>query len=152
MSIWSKEIFGHNNKCKEESVSKVSEVDKRDDKNEIEEEEDKLGRKQLFVKLKKIVYKIEVVLNQKSRYKWLEAGDLNSKYLHRQIQWRRLNNMITNVKIENKWCRPRKFKKEVKTFFEKIFKQRLNNDNLECITERTVNPFLLHFQNTKLKQ
>jgi len=45
-------------------VSKISVIDKSDGPNKIEEE-DRLDRKQLFAKLKKIMCRQEVLLNQK---------------------------------------------------------------------------------------
>ena len=124
LKVWNKEVFGHVNISKEKIMSKISELDKKDEDNGLDEE-GMSERKHMFAELKRINYRQEVLHKQKSRVKWLEAGDLNTKFFHRMIRWRRMKNMIKGVKIENQWCEePRKVKENIKNFFEKRFTEK----------------------------
>jgi len=44
------------------------------------------------------------MLRQKSKVQWLEKGDLNSKFFHSKLRWRRLNNDIKGFILDREWC------------------------------------------------
>jgi len=43
----------------------------------------------------------EVMLKQKVRTKWLETGDLYTRYFHTKLKWRRMKNTIKVIYIDN---------------------------------------------------
>ena len=56
LKVWNKEVFGHVDRSKENIMSKISELDKKDKDNGLEEE-GRSERKHLFAELKKINYR-----------------------------------------------------------------------------------------------
>ena len=77
LKIWNKEVFGETNKEKQRLIENISEFDKLDDQSGLNEEQ-KNQRSTLFAELKKVNNRFKSVLRQKSKIKWLEAGDLNT--------------------------------------------------------------------------
>jgi len=53
---------------------------------------------ELLVKLKLVNYQLEVLVKQKLGAKWIKEEDVNTKYFHRTIKWRRLKNNIRGLK------------------------------------------------------
>lgn len=41
--------------------------------------------------------------SQKSRIKWLKEGDMNTKFFHLMVNWRRKKNEIKGLFIEDIW-------------------------------------------------
>ena len=131
LKVWNKEIFGDMYKSKERIISSISKLDKRDEESDL----DQMGREErsiLFADLKKINFKLEALEKQKARAKWLEAGDMNTKYFHRLIKWRRIKNMIKVLNIDNDWCEnPIKVKHEIRCQFKNRFTEH-NNMNYKA--------------------
>jgi len=62
------------------------------------------------------------MLNQKARVKWLEQGDINSKYFHSIIRWIISMNELEEVNMNGVWCENLiKVREEVRNIFEKWF-------------------------------
>ena len=45
----------------------------------------------------------ESFLRQKERIKWTKEGDLNSKFFHSMINWKRKRNMIRGLHVREVW-------------------------------------------------
>ena len=58
----------------------------------------------LLSEVKLLLHKESAILNQKTRLKWIEQGDTNSKYFHSRIRWRRVKNEIKGVELNRTWC------------------------------------------------
>jgi len=58
-------------------------------------------------------------LQQKARVSWISQGDLNTKFYHSSIKWRRIHNGINGLKVGDQWCEdPTVVKASVKEYFE----------------------------------
>jgi len=50
---------------------------------------------------------------------WVSQGNLNTKFYHSSIKWRRMQNRINGIKVGDHWCDdPVEVKVRVKEFFE----------------------------------
>jgi len=43
------------------------------------------------------------LFKQKARVKWQEVGDLNTRYFHTMLKWRRVKNTIRGLYIDGEW-------------------------------------------------
>ena len=60
----------------------------------------------------------ESFLRQKERIKWTKEGDLNSKFFHSMINWKRKRNMIRGLHVREVWEDDlKKVKEEVAKLF-----------------------------------
>jgi len=100
---------------------RVQDLDGKDDEAVLSVE-DKEERRQLLADLGQVRDKQEAILLQKSRLSWKSQGDLNTKFYHSSIKWRRMQNGINGLKVEDQWCEdPTKVKARVREFFEGRF-------------------------------
>jgi len=62
-----------------------------------------------------VLYHSEVLAKQKSRIKWMEEGDLNTRYYRRMINWRKVKNSIRGIHVGSGWCEdPTTVKEEIR--------------------------------------
>jgi len=62
------------------------------------------------------------ILQEKERMSWVSQGDLNTKFYHSSIKWRRMQTGINGIKVSDQWCDdPIEVKFRVKKFFEGRF-------------------------------
>ena len=98
-------------------------MDARDDEGVL----DVVGRKErrfLLVEQNKNMFKQEVVYFQKVRHNWLQQGDLNTKYFHSAVEWRRVRNNFNGMYINGNWCDDKDvIKEKVKDFLKIRFKE-----------------------------
>jgi len=69
------------------------------------------------------------------RVEWLKSDDINSKFYHSRLRWKRAQSEIVGLTIDGAWCEdPTSVKSYVKNFFESRFeareKIRLNLDRV----------------------
>ncbi|KAK8558699.1 hypothetical protein V6N12_041999 [Hibiscus sabdariffa] len=61
--------------------------------------------KELRAELEQVLSHEESLWFQKSRSRWIESGDRNTRYFHASVMQRRLHNAITALKDDNgDWC------------------------------------------------
>ena len=119
--MWNKEVFGDVNHASKEFQQRIDELDIRDDEVGLVESE-REERKSLFAKLSVSKSKQEAILFQKARQSWIKQGDLNTKFFHSSVKWRRARNKLHGVFVNNKWCDSKEeVKDKVCEFFEERF-------------------------------
>lgn len=70
-------------------------------------------------------FKQEVVMQQKACHKWLNQGDLNTKFSHSVGNWRSARNRLNGVFVNGQWCDN---KKVIKDKVKEIFKYRFDKN------------------------
>ena len=119
--VWNKEVFGCMESNKKNIVEEIKELDDKDG-NDALEENGKLRRMELFSQLGLVEKKLESIYRRKARVNWIKYGDINSKFFHNAIKWRRLKNEVKGVEIGTQWCEePEAVRREAKSLFEKRF-------------------------------
>jgi len=95
--------------------------DLRDDEDGLDESE-REERRSLFAKLSVSKSKQEAILFQKARQSWIKQGDLNTKFFHSSVKWRRARNQLHEIFVNNIWCdNKEEVKNKVCEFFEERF-------------------------------
>ena len=121
IKVWKKEVFGDVNQASKEIQQKIDELYIRDDDVGLVESE-REERKSLCAKLFVSKSKQEVILFLKARQSWIKQGDLNTKFFHSLVKWRRARNKLHGVFVNNKWCDSKEeVKDKVCEFFEERF-------------------------------
>jgi len=103
LKSWNKEIFGLIGTKKQNLIMEIGDLDKKGDESNLEDVE-KLKRMNLLCELKMLLQKESSLINQNARIKWMQQGDINSKYFHSKIRWRRIKNELKGVDVNGMWC------------------------------------------------
>jgi len=146
--IWNKEVFGYLNLASKEAQKKIDALDERDEGCGLtgyEREE----RKVLLAELNKAKFKQEAVMFQKTRQSWIKQGDLNTRFFHSSVKWRRAKNQLHGLHVNGKWCEDKEvIKDKIQSFFEDRFARNdacqvgLDNVNF-CSISETDNDMLI---------
>jgi len=92
------------------------------DDDDILHENKRVRRILLLSDLSDMLERDTVTIKQKARADWFTKGDMNSKFFHSKLRWRRLNNGIKGIFINGEWCEdPYQVKIEVRKHFENRF-------------------------------
>jgi len=122
IKVWNWDVFGCLDTNKKRIVKEIEDLDVQDNNIDLGETA-KLRRMELFSQLRVIDKKIESLYRKKARANWFKHGDINSKYYHFVIRWRRLKNEVKGVEVGNQWCEdPNVVRREVRNMFENRFK------------------------------
>jgi len=76
------------------------------------------------------MFKQEAVAFQKARQKWLKQGDLNTKFFHSYVKWRRSRNELHGLFVEGRWCED---KGVIMDKVRDFFKDRFNKNNVHQV-------------------
>ncbi|XP_068498242.1 uncharacterized protein [Phaseolus vulgaris] len=120
LKVWNKEVFGDVNQTSKVIQQRLDELDLYDDEDGLDESE-REERKSLFAKLSVSKSKQEAILFQKARQSWIKQGDLNTKFFHSSVKWRRARNQLHGIFVNNKWSDN---KEEVKNKVCELFEER----------------------------
>ena len=121
LKVWNKNVFGCLQTNQKQILKDIEILDVKDDNDDLEES-DRIGRMELLSQLRMIDNKLDSLTRQKSRTNWYKFGDMNSKFYHTVITWRRLKNEVKGVQVGGKWCEePKVVCREAKALFEKRF-------------------------------
>ena len=121
LKVWNKEVFGDVNLASKEVQKMIDVLDARDDDRGLIESE-REERKVLLVDLIEGKFKQEAVMFQKARHNWLKQGDLNTKFFHSSVKWRKARNQVHGIYVNDKWCDDKSvIKDKVREFFDVRF-------------------------------
>jgi len=141
LKVWNREVFRDVIKEGDGLLKRIRELDARDDDLDLNEQE-REERKSLLADLNKNLFKQEAVAKQKARLKWLKQGDLNTKFFHSSIKWRRAKNELHGVFKNGRWSEDKDVVKDkVREFLEARFvgneelSVRLDNVRFNSISE-----------------
>ncbi|GLT25250.1 hypothetical protein SLA2020_003940 [Shorea laevis] len=121
---WNKEVFGHVDKKIENAQIEIKRLDEKVDSRDLTEIEIE-RRKACFQDVWEWTRARDSLLFQKSRQKWLQEGDANSKYFHGCIIRRRKLNGLNGIRKNNEWIED---VPEVKGFIKAYFKRKFDEE------------------------
>jgi len=138
LKSWNRDVFGFISLKKQNLLLELAELDMKDYESNLGDD-DKVSRMKLLRKLKLLLHKESALLNQKTRLKWIEEGDTNSKYFHSRIRWRRVTNELKGADVNGTWCEDlTKVREEVRQVFQTRFSApkalRIHLQNIEFQT------------------
>lgn len=120
---WNRSSFGDLNTKINSLLDDINRSDLAGEIADLTEEEISLKRND-FVILWDLMRKKESLDFQKSRSKWIQQGDSNSRYFHNQMKLRKRKNQITGIQSQNSWIvNPAEVKEHIKDFFANQFKE-----------------------------
>nr|KYP65910.1 Transposon TX1 uncharacterized [Cajanus cajan] len=101
----------------------LSRLDKKEEESSLTEAEWS-NRVELQNQFWEVAIRNESILAQKSRVCWLKEGDMNTKFFHLMINWRRRKNELKGLYINGVWSdEPKVVKAHVKDFFQQRFQE-----------------------------
>ena len=119
LKVWNREVFGDVNLKGEILKMKIEDFDARDDVGVLDEE-GRVERRSLLAEQNENAFR--QVIHQKARLKWLKNDDLNSKFFHSTIKWRRARNGINGLVVDSLWSEDKEVVKgKVRDFFKARF-------------------------------
>ncbi|XP_068492295.1 uncharacterized protein [Phaseolus vulgaris] len=84
---------------------------------------ERVRRWELVIRMKEIDKKLDSLICQKARARWLKNGDLCTRFYHSTLRWRGLRNEVKGVEVGGQWCEePSTVRFEAKKLFENRFK------------------------------
>jgi len=109
-------------------------------------------------KTKKLFKQEVVAIHQKVRIKWLKNDDLDSKFFHSIVKWRRVRNGLNGLFVNGRWCEDKKVVKDkVRDFFKVRFKGldgpqiRLDNVSFNSISNTDNKMLVIFFSKEEVK-
>ncbi|GKV05101.1 hypothetical protein SLEP1_g17145 [Rubroshorea leprosula] len=138
---WNREVFGHIDRNLEKIRCEIKNLDDKAENGELSETEIE-QRRSYFQQVWEWNSRKDSLLCQKSRQKWLQEGDANSKYFHGCIVKRRRRNGIEGVVKNEAWVEEvPEVKKVIKEFFElKFQEQEWDRPSLELNQLKQLSP------------
>ncbi|GKV30550.1 hypothetical protein SLEP1_g39351 [Rubroshorea leprosula] len=121
---WNKEVFGHIDRKLEEIRDEIKKLDDKAENGVISSSEIE-QRQTCFQQFWEWCSRKDSLLFQKSRQKWLQEGDANSKFFHGCIAKRRKINGIYGIMKNNVWIGE---VSEVKTFIKEYYELKFQED------------------------
>ncbi|PNX75860.1 cysteine-rich receptor-like protein kinase, partial [Trifolium pratense] len=115
---WNKEVFGITDLGIDKTVKELNEIEDLIANGEIDPSNH--NSKELVRKFWEQIHTKESLLRQKSRTKWIQEGDANSRFFHSSIKGRRRRNQIVRLKKGADWLEGvNLIKTEAKSHFSK---------------------------------
>ena len=111
-------MFGCLHTNQKQILKDIEILDVKDDNDDLKES-DWIRRMELLSQLRMIDNKLDSLARQKARTNWYKFGDMNSKFYHTAIRWRRLKNEVKGVQVGRQWYEEPEVVR--KALFEKRF-------------------------------
>ncbi|MCI02122.1 LINE-1 reverse transcriptase like, partial [Trifolium medium] len=126
LKVWNREIFGILDLNIDKTVKELNELENMV-ANGIDDPANH-NSKDLVKKFWEQIHFKESLLHQKSRSKWVQEGDSNTRFFHASIKGRRRRNKIEMLKKGEEWIQGEdSIKKEVNDHFSNHFSEEWNN-------------------------
>lgn len=124
LRVWNKEVFGVVDLNIEEDVKELNNLDQM--LIEHWDEATVSKRKEVSVSFWKQIRLKESILHQKSRARWIKEGDVNSKYFHSMLKFKKRKNILKLLDDEGRLIEDVfVVKDKVKNFFQNGFTEPL---------------------------
>ncbi|GAU46303.1 hypothetical protein TSUD_283280 [Trifolium subterraneum] len=126
LKTWNQEVFGIMDLNIEKTVKDLNEIEEliANGDNQL----DSVNSKELSKKFWEQLHFKESILQQKSRTKWIQEGDSNTRFFHASIKGRRRRNRIVKLKKGNEWIQGvTEIKNVTKDHFAKHFSEEWPN-------------------------
>ncbi|MCH94773.1 LINE-1 reverse transcriptase like, partial [Trifolium medium] len=118
---WNRVTYGRVDSKIDKLVEDIKDLDIRSELMGISEDEVGL-RKNLFSEMWHLRISKETVLAQRSRLKWLQEGDNNTRYFHANIKSRGKKNFIRAIRVGEDWLEgPSAIRQAVVAHFKEQF-------------------------------
>ncbi|XP_057425790.1 uncharacterized protein LOC130719169 [Lotus japonicus] len=118
---WNVEVFGNVLATRRNIVKRLQDLDVVAENVGLSIEETK-ERQQVQAEFWRIAKLNESLLFQKSRLRWIKEGDMNTKYFHSIVNWKRKTDSIVGLVMDGSWVEDvTRVKERVKEFFEEKF-------------------------------
>jgi len=88
---------------RQQILDEIEVIDKGDDDDDILHENKRVRRIQLLSVLRDMSER-DIVMIMKKPGQIITKGDMNSKFFHSRLIWRRLNNGIKGTFVNGEWC------------------------------------------------
>lgn len=119
---WNNEVFGDLFRKKKEIVESLNALEQKAEEVVLEEAELE-QRKELGADYWRCAKRIESLLCQKSRIRWVKEGDANSKFFHAMVNFKRKTNALTGLHLNGVWSdNPITVKEGIRNFFADKFR------------------------------
>ena len=158
LKVWNRNVFGCLQTSQRQILKEIENLDTKDD-NEDLEEHDRLKRMELLSQLRLVDSKMDSLSRQKARANWCKFGDMNSKFYHTTIRWRRLKNEVKGVEVGGQWCEePEVVRREAKSLFEKRFTAtqdfgvNLGSVEFKCLPQEISKSMVTSFTEEEVKE
>ncbi|PNX74096.1 cysteine-rich receptor-like protein kinase [Trifolium pratense] len=126
LRVWNKEIFGILDLNIEKTVNELNELEGMFASRGTVP--NSVNSKVINQKFWELLNFKESLIKQKSRVKWIQEGDSNSRFFHASIKGRRRRNQLSILKKGDEWIHGvESIKKEVKDHFSTFFTEEWNN-------------------------
>jgi hypothetical protein len=122
LRTWNREVFGVLDLDIDKTVKEMNEIEEQI-ANGVSDSSNLNSKEKVKLFWEQIHYK-ESLLHQKSRTKWIQDGDSNTRFFHANIKGRRRRNKIAKLKKGDVWLEGvDAIKNEVKDHFSKHFSE-----------------------------
>ncbi|GKV50169.1 hypothetical protein SLEP1_g56882 [Rubroshorea leprosula] len=118
---WNKEVFGNMEAQYVQAVKKIEQFDMQNEVADLEELEI-VKRQEGFSEIWDVLRKRELIWKQKSRSRWIQEGDANTRFFHKVANGRRAQNNIAGLMSDGEWIEdPEAVKNEMFKYFRSVF-------------------------------
>ncbi|GAU51479.1 hypothetical protein TSUD_413680 [Trifolium subterraneum] len=126
LKVWNREVFGFMELKIDKTMKELNEVEELLATGNIDA--NLINPKELVMQFWEQLNFKESLLHQKSRTKWAQEGDSNSRYFHASIKSRRRKNQIVTLKKDGEWIQGvAEIKEEVRDHYSKQFFEEWSN-------------------------
>ena len=102
LKLWKGQVWDKAKITKQQFLKEIAALDEKGDDGNLQEEE-RMLRVHLLSELDTLNNREIAMVRQKARTDWMQKGDINSKFFHSRLRWRRLSNDLRGLYIRGVW-------------------------------------------------